>query len=743
MQSLLNYTYGTIEIEFDTELELEEDDPPVCDCCGHPKSQIIRYTIPMVVTDDGGAFFVGDRGIDETDAQPLFLTTLSIDSDGVYADLPFFPANVGIVTFAENLLRFLDAVFAEIEADHDGGFELDTPDVSDLDFGVPTAPKTIVHGQFGVPHPLLPDDAVFCAEHGVEFVDELEIDKETFKKLITEFAVENGYVDGRGDGPEHVEFSRVEKWLNQLNDEEVGREFEAYVIEQNERDVCCEAATATWTMNPEEVTETDHHRLKTLLRRELEGLIDELENPYNEVGYPSTDSLLPWLYVHGVDAVELWNVIRKDVFSTPEHTHHPVLNPSDEAAEYVTDPETSITRVQYVRMMKDLFDTLEYEYPTVYTDEQLSRMETAMEEEFGVVDAFGDESTGGVWEPLLGDDLQELSREISESDDVNAATTRHYGQYDSITDHSNDAFTYEPEDVLEQYPEGTLLSIPIEDVARYSGYDMFPDVDLICRVEDVNFVPRLPVEEILVEEGSNENGMLLPEAVWLNPVLIQLREDETVTVSELNSLARRGYNNDKKPVQGWFPMTTTALEAATEIEKVPKRIGPQPAETVSGLIGFEEDGTANVQQKKTLADFVDNIDDIDGIDELKTFVYPYHNFVTGDRGWTTGVVVSEFPVTHSSDDGSISVPEETSPFVRTSINVKPTEDGDERVVQNPRPLWGEILPDDFDLTDTDEPLEAIRRVIKEETPYNLEDAMEMYQLELPVAVPENVEPSSE
>ena len=744
MNLLCNYIGWTVRVDLEEQIIKQRESAEPCSCCGVTKHQILDgIQISAVVTQDG--IYNPDIDYEMPYQDVLFETWIEFHDTWIGMDIPFWPVGLDRKQFLESFIVYLNNQITLIEQEHNVSINR-TFELADVTIGTESNPQTINHGRFGVTHPLFDSTACsVCPEHGVEFLDiESIVTEPQVNDWIVTRLREVGYVS-RQERDETSDTVLVSKYINPQGDSEavlsddearavLGMEYPESMMSEvssEHYDCCCGDATTTWNIYDsvsKERAEQFHGELLTALRNEVQPLLADIRNPYDEYNMPSTDVLLPYVYKHGEDGVTYWNAIADMLITESYSGETPILNPTDELHELVDyTGETGPTPLKYIELTSDLFTLLRYEYPLIPNEELYTNL-------LRILDVASDADVDGfVWGSIVNQTdidivIDEMNRSQSSNQSQYYTTELYHGVYDS------NIFAYDAESVYETCKNKWVIVHGSETVA-------WPDnVDVLCEVREPSMLHELNDNYTLNDEHTQFNPPIEPHVAWLDPAAIVLSENMTLSLSELQKACNSTtISTDASERGNWIPLRNEHIENTIESarqgelqdmwfeEEIPITdciTLPSNDDTINDKVKHTQSHVKTLELNR----FIDSaaMDSRDGLYDV-VWEYPtedsFSNSVGGHDGWGTGIEYTEFPVRHVSDATD---KELEPPYVTAVHNYVSTRENDrsDTPPQYVYPDWDSILPDGTEPRDlAGFSADTIRDVIVNKTPYEPTDKL--------------------
>lgn len=759
MNLLCNYIGGTVRVDLEEPIVKQGKSTETCSCCGATKQRIIEgIQLTAVVTQDG--IYNPETDYEMPYQDVLFETWIEFHDTWIGMDIPFWPVGLDRKRFLESFIAYLNQQISLIEQEHDVSINR-TFELADVTIGTDSNPQTINHGRFGLTHPLFNVTACsVCPEHGAEFlnIEDIVTEQQVNEWIVTRLR-DAGYISQQ-EREETSDAALVNTYVNPDSDTEpvlskdearsvLGIGYpESMMAELSTEhyDCCCDNCTTTWEIYgsvSKERGEEFHGELLTALRNEVQPLLDDIRNPYDEYSLPSTDVLIPYLYKHGEDAVTYWNTVADMLITESYNGENPVLNPTDELCELVDHTgESGLTPLKYIELTMDLFIVLRYEYPLVPNKEMHDNL-------LQILDAAPDDDISGcVWGSVVNQSdidvlIGEMNRPESSNQSQYYTTELYHGAYDT------DMFAYDAANVYDMC-RGKWVVIHGSETAAW------PDnVDVLCEVREPTPLHELNTTYTTSDEHTQFNPPIEPHVAWLDPAAILLSDTTTLSLAELQTACNStGISVDASERGNWIPLRKqhiqNTIEAAEHGDLQDKWLSTEiPIKDAIALPGDKRDTQQlqDIQSHVTTLDlnrFIESAADEsrEGLYDV-VWEYPtedtFSNPIGGQDGWSTGIEYTEFPVKHVSEPND---EELTPPYVTAVHTHVPTEQTNRRDTppQYVYPDWDAILPDGTTPGDVAGcSSDTIRDIISNKTLYEPTDEVHIYLVSKAVMMREQLE----
>lgn len=643
-----------------------------CGHCGKLKEDIVTgWHDKVVYTEDNSFFVVGEREeCDELCSNPILIT----DSNRIIISLDITPIGINKDDLIKSTYNFVSNYLEKITEEHEN-IILSIESEESISINSSVKPYSELARPIIV-NPCLPDWGVICPRHGTELQDGSFLEPYTVEMFCSGYASASDISIGDSSWYHYIHDNQG----SNINQEIVPKLYERI----SEESKCCEEAKLTFEAGTKEPVEEIHESIVDHLRNETKRLREMAINPLDDIGFPSTEELMPFFYKYGVNGVKLWNEIYQDIFVTLNSDKPFILNPTESRKEYVS--ENDITRLQYIDMVYNLMHLLEFNHPETGTSSQKEDIETAYSN-LGYGDSVLDyEPQSIIWtsrSPMGGSILNLMSEQKARK----GGTTSYFSNYERIISNFNDdAFSYNEEDIAEDL-RGEILQVPLSLFGRFSFQS---NISVLARVESDFHVPQ--IREAIVEDIVEDwNGLEpnLPKAVWLNPVGLSVGETTNTTVENMYSMSQQ---LDSKNNNSWVPATKKILENAKIVKTdIPPNYDVDLSRLMADSLDLsrldliKDQTTVDIAQLdsvlKTIYSTKEDMDeDLDDISVNITSINE-ENY----SGWYTLLVVSEYPMAISGCEYDNSNSEY---YTSSCVNFVSSED---QYVRGYKPVWNDLL----------------------------------------------------
>lgn len=651
-------------------------DSDECTHCGEKKEDIVTGpTGEIVYSEDNKIYDLGDEDI----KKPLCSSTVVLtDKQSIIFELDVTPIGITKDEMKSSVYKFLNSYIQNINERHEG-IVLKIEDTENISIQAPVTPYSEI-GRPNITNPCLPKWAVICPVHGTELQNGPYLDPYTVEMFCS------GYVRCKDKDVINKERSWYD-YIHKHQGSEINKEMVPELYNKiSEESRCCSRTRLTFEADTNESAEDMHSRLLNHVEDMTSEIRDDIVNPLDDIGFPSTKEILPFFYKHGSKGVELWKEVYGDIFASVSGDKPFILNPTDKRKEYVEDSQ--ITKLEYVEMVRDLMNILEFSNPKTGTSEQEDKIEEAYST-LGYDDSVLEfEPQQIVWmnqNPMGSNILRFMSEQTGRSNSI----TEYFDSYESlISEFDRGSFSYDGEDVIDSIG-GDIVKIPIENLGRFS----YPsDVSVLARVESYNYVPQVD-ESIISELVDQYNGQEpnLPKAIWMNPIGLSISQQTKTSIRNIYNLAR---DLDSRGKNSWIPATSKILEECRYVEnRVPPSNDKELQNVVASSVDeaeFQSISAAPTAESESFGSLVDiinnNKDDLDlDIDEISVRIDSVD--VDNYAGWYTLAVLSEFPAEVAGQGYERSA---SGQYVSSYINFVSEEN---KHVRGYKPVWDDIFDD--------------------------------------------------
>ncbi len=467
--------------------------------------------------------------------------------------------------------------------------------------------------------------------------------------------------------------------------------------------------------------------------------IEEVSDDDILVQMVHTEVLVPWLYKYGEVGVELWNHLQSELFRLPDETTHPIFAPDKQLYHHVTE-ESDITRVQYVKMVYDLFKILRHEYPIVNADWQ-QELVTDAYEQLGYPDVdVTDPDIGPTWEAIMYEqEISEIAEVLHEKQNGDDVPINEFDYpiftYEDITSYDDDAFAYTQTDVPDFVRPNERVLVPSNALNGLSGLGEY-NIDVGYQLENYGYIPPFVTmrDEVLPGVSDRDIGVLLPKAVWWNPVLGCFSENtgDPLHINELREIEQICCGDESvNDGQTWVPATWDQLTNSRQIKKF--NIGPYPVSDFHGQVTgsiseFYDDDKVIVEP---ISYWFEKMEEHDVFDEPNVVYFPYNQSIHDKNGWQTGIAISEFPIHHASDQDESPTTDEVI-YVRGSVNLANAATQDDVRSWGVRPIWDHVFPDGVERLQRMTSASHAIDIMRQEGDYDPTDKVAITQIPFPV-----------
>lgn len=647
-----------------------------CTHCGEKKEDIVTGPMGKIVyTEQNKIYDLGDEEINN----PLCSSTIILTNDQtMLLELDVTPIGITEDEIKSSAYEFLNSYIQDLNDKHKG-VVLKIEGTDDVSIQAPVAPYSEV-GRPNITNPCLPKWATICPVHGTELQNGPYLDPYTVEMFCS------GYVSCKDEDVLNKERSWYD-YIHKHQGSEINKEMVPDLYDKiSEESRCCSRTRLTFEADTNDSAEEMHSELLDHVEVMTSEIRDDIINPLDDIGFPSTEEIIPFFYKHGSKGVDLWNKVYGDIFASVSGDEPFILNPTRERKEYVESSQ--ITELEYVEMVKDLMDILEFSNPQTGTPEQEEKIEKAYSNlgyDSSVLDFEPQQILWMNQNPMGSNILRFMSEQTGQKNSI----TGYFDSYDRlISEFNKESFSYDGEELIDSIG-GDIVSVPLENLGRFS----YPsDISVLARIESYNYVPQ--VDESVISEFVDEyNGQEpnLPKAIWLNPVGISIKEQTQTSIRNIYNLARE---LDSKGKNSWIPATSEILEECRYVEN---RIPPSNDENLQTVVAGSVDETefesisaaptAESESFDSLVDVInDNKDDLDlDIDEISIRISSVN--VDNYAGWYTLAVLSEFPAEVSGQGYERTA---SGHYVSSYINFVSEDD---EHIRGYKPVWEDIFDD--------------------------------------------------